>query len=535
MSESKHNQEDLELAQYHPSPPPSDCDEEIAVTRDNSDKPVLGVTETTGSWWDSAAWKRFLELNYSCDGEANVGESMVHLKPLLDTQTTAVGICPPSETKVDGVRVRRRNDGLSSASRSIIIGLEVPRDLPSFPSSSQEIGGSNVLSQLLKAYLAKIFPKASGDGGRLLPKTFEPGKMSRGTSENQSSGQSSSPLASNQPGRHAREHRISEKVLAGSESTLQRTIDDLIATNKLIRRQLQKDTAEEEPNLEEHQETAKDITPLIEQLQRIETHNRAVSRNSNESDIQLAAHLSKAWIRARLQDKWQHDFKPALSTQLSVLSAEHLRNVTSDLPSTTRVASEKQLSRQRRLLTRDTKNACKLSQLHETISTLHSTLLNPLRDLEVLYDFQAAQTLLLLQPHLTLPELLHPLTTNQQNLSKTALLELPLLESKVAAITSLLEIVQRTCAALETRINRLSAKDVPAGPERERTKCDRLAKPEALTYVVRAGMDVAFVGESVGVVLRGLEDVERDLAGFAKKGVRVWRGWREAEEFVEGL
>ncbi len=535
MSESKHKQEDLELAQYHPSPPSSDCDEEIAVTKDISDKPVCATTVITDSWWDSAAWKRFLELNYSSDGEANVGGSMLHLKADEDAQPMAAGVRSPAETKVDAVHIRRRNDGLSSASRSIIIGLEVPRDLPSLPSSSQKSGGSDALSQMLNAYLAKLSPKASADAGRLLPKTFEPGKMSRATSGNRSSGPRPSNQGSEQPRPRCQEHHANDYELASSDSTLERTIDDLIATDMLISRRNQNQTEGVESDMEGHQETSKDITPLVEQLQHIGTHNRAVWRNSNEPESQLAAHLSKAWIRARLQEKWQREFKPALSKQLSVLSAEHLRNVTSDLPSTTCAASEKQLSRQRRLLTREAKSACKQSQLHETSSALHSTLLTPLHDLEALYDFQAAQTLLLLQPHLTLPELLHPLTTTQQSLSKTALLELPLLESKVSALTSLLEIVQRTCAALETRINRLSAKDVPAGPDRERTKCDRLVKPEALTYVVRVGMDVAFVRESAGVVLRGLEDVERDLAGFAKKGARVWRGWREAEGFVEGL
>lgn len=537
-------QQELELAQYHPSPPSSTCDEEVKAAGDRLDKPSSADADQVDTWWDSGAWKRFMALNFSFDGDAGGGDRMEHIEDAKSPEAMAAEVSSTitlfdAEAEADEVEMDWRDDGGSSASRSIIIGLDLPRDCLELPTSSHPSNGSEILSQILNTYLVKDSPAATGDQAMLLPARFNSGVTSEGSSSAKNKGPHQNDEDYMQPRKLSRRHHGNDTTQACSESALQRTIDDLIATNILISRQVQREAEGDEPTSKTREVASKDITPLIEQLQRIETHNRAVSSRRSQPGTLPASALNKAWIRERLQKRWQGEFKPALCTQLATLGAEHLRTVTNEpqpKPAATITATEKQLSRQRRLLTRAAKTACKQAQLHEITIELNSTLRAPLRDLERLHDFRSAQTHLLLAPHVTLPELLQPLTTQSDAFANTtALVEISLLDSKLAALASLVEMAQRTSSALETRINRLSAKDVPAGPERERTQARRLATPEALLYIARAGMDVAFIRESVRTVLRGMEHVEGDLSSLARKGVKVWAGWSGVESFMEEL
>ncbi len=488
----------------------------------------------------------------------------------------------------DAVKNAFKGENGRGSSQSLLIGLEVPRNghwSAEVPSATS----SDITSQIIEGYLSQGSPRLyPGEPEILLPRSFnEPdgvGSSIGSGGYNIGPGRSRQRAVSLPSKKEPESGKGKGKqVRKGPETALDRTIDDMLALDILQRHRASRETDGEatQPKAA-HLKTRKDTTPLTRHLQQISQHNARHASVVVEIPEVLSGSsvVSKLWMREKLQERWLRDYKSALAARLARLAAEcaledsqqqqqqqqqqqehhhqqhhhqqhhhhhhHANHANHAKPETDTdqtslkinpnveveedagVLKATYLSRHRRRLTREAMQSCLRAQLQDIRSFLLSTLIGPIQEIESLHLFHSAQQHLLLHsPHPSLlPDLLHSAHTQQTLFAqRTTTYAIPLLDNKLQALSSLLDMAQRACSALETRVNRLSAKDVPSGQDRESTMRWRLEQPEALVYLDKAAHDLAFVRENVSVVLRGLESVERELKQIGNGWLDVQNAW----------
>lgn len=283
-------------------------------------------------------------------------------------------------------------------------------------------------------------------------------------------------------------------------SPLHKLIDDLTAVRKLL-------TARRQVNREEVKSTGVDSNSssridmeLIWLMQQLALHN---DRFTHETDLPRVLRdpvITDLWVRERLRDKWQEKCTSARTANNEI--------ITSDEP------ARKPSQREKRHRTRKVFDECAEEVLTEVKQGLNQSLMKPVQELEELKLLHDVHRHLLHQDEYNIVDLIAATEKQQTNLTRIIGCESPLIDDQAQALSGLMGMAHRTTCALETRIKRLSAKDVRDHEERRKVRESRLGRPEAMGYLSKAWQDLQLLRDQTRTVIAGLQCVESELDGL---------------------
>ena len=523
------------------SPPPSSDDGEDAHERTKGAEHVSAPVPVparrrdivdTAPWWDSQPWRRFLRLSFPGNNDNNNNY----------TGHRVAAHFPPTTTLHDVENMAGTKNRPPSL-ESIVIGLDVSSASPDMrsPSQASRSADSDLVGRIIDSYLTPRTPSGGEETERVRPAVYQ---STAGSTE--AAGTRGSEIRNRRNTDVDQEPARTESAAPGqsrrdtgqpvAETPLRRTINDMVAVRRLAGRRTERETESVGAPGEAMEGTNLDVGRLMRELERIATHNESRPSAANEPEVLSDSAVARVWVQERLQETWERTYKPALAERLARPGAEHVDEGTQEAGPADGARTREpgtQLSRRRRSMTREAMIDCMRSQVAEVESGLLGTLLEPLRELEELHLFKAAQRYMLLRSFLTTHEVLSSvLAQHDEMVGKSCSTEIPLVVTKLSALSGVLELSLNACSQLETRVNRLSAKDVPAGDERDAVSQGRLAQPDALTYLDRATQDVQLIRDNVRAVLAGIADVETDLNGIARGCTRLLGGYDDAMAFV---
>ncbi|KAI9849873.1 MAG: hypothetical protein M1837_000087 [Sclerophora amabilis] len=220
--------------------------------------------------------------------------------------------------------------------------------------------------------------------------------------------------------------------------------------------------------------------------------------------------IASLWIRESLQDKWKQKYKATLATR-SVL----LKKRASEAELLGDEDERKSIACRKRRLTRTFFDDCVTEELRDISNALKEELRKPIEEVENLYTLYESQQYLLCREQFTISELVDSLIHLHVDLSNSVEENLGFVNDQADALDGLMHIGRRTASTLETRINRLSAKDVQDLQDREKEKQDRLRQPEALLYLSKACEDLQSIREYSQALVTGLKHIYQDLEDLA--------------------
>ncbi len=482
-------------------------------------------------WWDSALWREFRRLSLFADtslSATSFGADFQIEDPLTPTSSesaTAIStINRKSVTTVHdlGPKSRRLPVGLSLDLDGVTAHHHHSSDLDdsclasSPPNSDEEDSTSDIINVYLD--LGSITPAEGAE--ILLPVTFGQAGTSLTTTNGVDDRQCNIHQFSKRPGNFSSGPRESKAALQlVPESPLQRLVEDLTAVSKIIEQEDDNEGAARDGSTENTGRNLAYPPDHLEELAQIVAHNDVRPPISPTIEVLSNPSITSSWIRERLQDKWQKRYKPALTARLATLVV--------DVDDKAGIEAKKcdaneELERKKQKYTKLAISTCAQEQLGDVQRSLDATLVEPFRELKELQVLFDAQQYLLLREHFTFSELLTSFIKRQEIAHRRLTAELPLLEFKLQALSGLLDVAARACSSLETRINRLSAKDVPAGEERNQVRERRLGQPEALVYLSRAAQDIQIIRDHAQAVRSGMDHVEVEVAGLAERSLELY-------------
>ena len=146
---------------------------------------------------------------------------------------------------------------------------------------------------------------------------------------------------------------------------------------------------------------------------------------------------------------------------------------------------------------------------------MHQSIRRPIEEIDALNILHEATQMELLRDQYTLSDLVATLMERQDGMARLVSGNDAYLDGQVDVLGSLNSIGLRTSAALETRLNRLAAKDVSDPEERVRVRERRLQQPEALVYLAKASEDVQFIRDFSQTILAGFDNIEHEIRKMA--------------------
>ncbi|KAI9750227.1 MAG: hypothetical protein M1815_001919 [Lichina confinis] len=486
--------------------PPHSSDDEATHGRPKATSPIPipARRKHDTPWWESEIWKNFQKLTESKRKNTHTTETTAHL---------------PSAMTVHDAENMADTENRPPSLGSTFIGGSASNVFPDMRPASHVSGSadSDLVNSIIDSYLT---PRTPSDGGG----SEMPNLWTTGANQETARTEPVAPVPSRGDGGQS-----------AAETPLRRTINDVVAVRQLATRGVESvgTPGEAMPG------TGVDIGPLIHQLERIAIHNESRPSTGTEPEEGLSdSAVTRFQVKKRLQEDWQRTYKPALAAQLARLDAQRLEEELQQRSSADAASTRDpgtRLARRRRSMTRQAIRDLMRSQLTEVESGLQGTLSGPVGELKELHLIDSAQRYMVMRSFLKTHDVLSSVLAEQEEMrDKTCGAEIPLMKTKLAALAGVLETSINACSQLETRIGRLSAKDVPAGIERDAVSKRRLDQPEALTYVDRAEQDVAFIKANARAVLAAMHDIETDLDGIARGGNRLLQGYDDAMGFVVG-
>ena len=295
------------------------------------------------------------------------------------------------------------------------------------------------------------------------------------------------------------------------DSALQRLIDDAVAMVRLLVHREYK-FGINDSGLAGCRKLSESQLIHVNLLQHI-AHGESPRDLGRPSDqIFSQSYITKLWIKEKLQERWQKNHAiAARSPQALRLKARTQKaEAEGDAAKTTVIAREK------RKWTRDLFNECVQEELLELQDALRKEVDVPLCELEALHELRDGQQYIMLHDRYTALELVDSAEQRHQRVRRRLQDEGTFIDGQLEALDSLLQVGLRATAALDTRLNRLSAKDVRDPVEREAVKERRLGQPEALIYLSKASEELQFIRDYSKTVVAGFEHVEREMSNMAK-------------------
>ena len=229
--------------------------------------------------------------------------------------------------------------------------------------------------------------------------------------------------------------------------------------------------------------------------------------------------LSRQSIRKRLHQRW---------TEKCALAGQSLRTTSAG-----KNANEKATAEGGRRFKKSLFAKCVQDQVEEMAAKLRETLLHPLQEIQSLHVVQEGLQYELLHDQYTTRDLIDTWNDRASSTKALVLGNGPFLDGQLDALSSLMGIGRRTTAALETRLNRLAAKDVSDVKERVVVRKRRSGRPEALMYLHKAKEDLQFVRDLSQTVLVGFSKVEQELGRMAIEALDLYVATRGCVLFFQ--
>ena len=446
------------------------------------------------SWWDSDSWKEFCNLTFSSGAAISLMEA-----PQAQTTESAES---DSKLSAEKLTSRRYRDDKR---------VSLPVEFESKPDEEENGVQGSLSSGRFNSHnpsTESIIIYLDGDSHNYRQETAEP-PTSAGALD-------MLPLIRirleisglNENCELWREEVLQEylkendlNLRAKTNSPLHRLIDDLTAVGKVLAFRKLKNVEEDRSASGDTLGSSCASGDYLWLLRRLAEHNDQISLAPIHSQLLSNPVITDLWIRESVKDKWQQKYK------LAKISGDVFTGGDKEKEAN---GQEERVSKKRTL------DECFREQIKEFQQGLQETLARPLQELEELDILYAAQQHLLLRDKCTITELVSSFDAQQTHLSRIIDAQLTLLDNQSQALSGLMDFSLRTGHALETRINRLSAKDVKHDDdERQRVKEWRLAQPEALMYLLKAQQDLQLLRDQAKSVVVGCEGIERDLNRLA--------------------
>ncbi|KAI9792470.1 MAG: hypothetical protein M1833_001083 [Piccolia ochrophora] len=150
-----------------------------------------------------------------------------------------------------------------------------------------------------------------------------------------------------------------------------------------------------------------------------------------------------------------------------------------------------------------------------------------------LHNLYRSQKLLLHFNHSALTTLIATLATHQARLAHRSTHTLSSLVAQTLALADMHALGLHAVRGLQTRVSRLTARDVRDPARRVAVRQQRLGTPEAGMYLDKAWREVGFLREWAGTVRRGVEGLERELEGLLKGWEAVTERGEDVMELME--
>ncbi|KAI9816637.1 MAG: hypothetical protein M1832_005022 [Thelocarpon impressellum] len=310
---------------------------------------------------------------------------------------------------------------------------------------------------------------------------------------------------------------------------LAKIIDDLTAVSKFLTHRAVNRNAQDS-GIRQARTRSRLFLTFLKQLRELALSNNAAqkiahARNKFSDPINL-----KQWIREEMQERWEAKHGSptfaALRTQLKI-RADSAKAAGNE-------REQRAVAREKRHLMKTIFTECVQEELREIWDDLQGELLYPLRDLGVLHSLRNGQNFILMRDRCTTLELVEELDRSSGQTQDLVGKDSHFLKSQLDALLSLMAIGLRTAAALETRLNRLSAKDVRDRDEREAVKQRRLSQPEALLYLSKASEDLQFIRDYSQTVVAGFGNVESEMGRLADAAIDTLAAGERCAIALEG-
>ncbi|KAI9808138.1 MAG: hypothetical protein M1825_004595 [Sarcosagium campestre] len=303
------------------------------------------------------------------------------------------------------------------------------------------------------------------------------------------------------------------KSLTPVEQPLEALVDDLQAFSTFIRNKRREDTATFGLRGNPHH-----FKMYIQKLQEVSAHNISVQANQSSADsAPTSASMAPEAVKARMQTEWNKKYSNGVLKLTQQKQQTSSSSSSPPLPTDNADAPPTPLSSQEKyLLAEQTLAECARDEVRSVEQLNAASLAFPLSKLEELYVVFKSQMLLLHEDEATLKALIVIASDQRERLANTSGPSLDALADQLDALVDLHKFGNHAVRALQTRLNRLAAKDVRDRIERARVREDRLARPEALLYLWKAWGNIEFIRDWAGTVRRGVESAARELEGLAR-------------------
>ncbi|KAI9850834.1 MAG: hypothetical protein M1838_004987 [Thelocarpon superellum] len=220
--------------------------------------------------------------------------------------------------------------------------------------------------------------------------------------------------------------------------------------------------------------------------------------------------MDESALRESLQHRWRRKRQVGLAQERAQLKARLQQS------EATGNAAERDATRlELRHLTRKRFDECIRDELRDVRDLLRADMRAPMDELEELHHLRDAMQYELLREHYGLDEVVDDVDRRHSDATRLVTADEACVGGQVDALASLLDMGLRTGAALDTRLNRLAAKDVSDPAERERVKAWRLGQPDALLYLSKASEDLQFLRDFSQTVVAGMANIEHQMSLLA--------------------
>ncbi|KAI9791410.1 MAG: hypothetical protein M1816_003978 [Peltula sp. TS41687] len=445
------------------------------------------------NFWDSDIWKEFCRLSFRTTDHDSVLSRVVSRDP-----SRSDGLI---EETIDDERVpAERQDGPHSTPRSRKI-IENTAGAPSDPVDGSDYSSKSIviyLDEELKAiYMRSQIPSS------------RPGAMDMTPLENlrrKISDDEQEPEVGYQ--QVLDEYLDKTDESSDLKSPLTKLIDNLTAASKFLSARQQVSFEEvESVGVDSNSSCRIDMEPT-RLMQQLASYNEQFTHVTDLPRVLANPVMTDLWVRERIQAKWHEKSTTARPVN---------QGTSNDAPPS---------HRSKRHLSRKLFDVCAAEVLTEVTQGLNASVVQPRQELSELQTLHDIHRHLLQQQQQqqqgesgggTLVELISATEVQRTKLARLVSSEAPLIDSQAQALQGLMGMARRTSCALETRINRLSAKDVRDHEERRRVCESRLARPEALGYLSKAWQDLQLLRDQTRAVIAGLDRVDSELDGLGRR------------------
>lgn len=327
------------------------------------------------------------------------------------------------------------------------------------------------------------------------------------------------------------ENERGDSATQQQQQPLERHMDDLIAVEKLLfHRRIKRDVDDSgivrrEGCLSKHLRTYRAL--LREIAHHNLTHPSPHIRIGTAAPILSNPVVTALWVRERMQAKWKMHRRQHAAVRAFLKARERAAEVRDDDTTASTTAA---IAKEKRNITRRLFEECVIEELVEVEGVLAGELAHGVAELKELFALKNALRLELYGKETSLTDVIDQTSPSFGHTTSS----FPFLDTQLSALSSLISIGFHTTTALETRLNRLSAKDVRDPVERSRISERRLAQPEAMMYLNKAAEDLQFVRDWSRTVIAGFQGVEGELSELARDAGQLFCELQDGLAWLEG-